>query len=246
MDNTIVIDLVLAAVLAVFALRGARKGLIRSLMELVSVVLALAGAAILTAMLVGPVTDLVFPRVEEKVISQFEQAVTNGAEAPETGADTQLPADGTENDGLLPESVSGLLDAAAEKLKRFGVSDDAIGGVADGVNDSLRSAAEQAAYLLVKTIVQAVVFLLSFLALMLLLRLLTRALDELCALPVLLQINMLGGAALSLVEGALLLFLIIFLAPRFGVTWFMDHEAGTHLLAWFMNNTPRSIIASLT
>ena len=47
MDNTIVIDLVLAAVLVVFALRGARKGLIRSLMELVSVVLALrvAGAA---------------------------------------------------------------------------------------------------------------------------------------------------------------------------------------------------------
>lgn len=246
MDNTIVIDLVLAAVLVVFALRGARKGLIRSLMELVSVVLALAGATVLTAMLVEPVTDLVFPRVEEKVISQFEQTVTNGAEAPETGVETQLPADDAESDGLLPESVSELLNAAAEKLKRFGVSDDAIGGVADSVNESLRSAAEQAAYLLVKTIVQAVVFLLSFLALMLLLRLLTRALDELCALPVLLQINMLGGAAFSLVEGALLLFLIIFLAPRFGVTWFMDHEAGTHLLAWFMNNTPRSIIASLT
>ena len=246
MDNTIVIDLVLAAVLVVFALRGARKGLIRSLMELVSVVLALAGAAVLTAMLVEPVTDLVFPRVEEKVISQFEQSVTNGAEAPETGVETQLPADSAESGGLLPESVSGLLNAAAEKLKRFGVSDDAIGGVADSVNESLRSAAEQAAYLLVKTIVQAVVFLLSFLALMLLLRLLTRALDELCALPVLLQINMLGGAAFSLVEGALLLFLIIFLAPRFGVTWFMNHEEGTHLLAWFMNNTPRSIIASLT
>ena len=53
-------------------------------------------------------------------------------------------------------------------------------------------------------------------------------------------------AALSLMEGALLIFLIVFLAPRLGVTWFADHAAGTHLLAWFLNNTPRSIIASLT
>ena len=35
MDNALIIDLVLAAVLAVFALLGARKGLIRSLMALV-------------------------------------------------------------------------------------------------------------------------------------------------------------------------------------------------------------------
>ena len=47
-------------------------------------------------------------------------------------------------------------------------------------------------------------------------------------------------------EGALLIFLIVFLAPRLGVTWFADHAAGTHLLVWFLNNTPRSIIASLT
>ena len=69
---------------------------------------------------------------------------------------------------------------------------------------------------------------------------------ECMPLPVLAQLNGLGGAALSLMEGALLIFLIVFLAPRLGVTWFADHAAGTHLLAWFLNNTPRSIIASLT
>ena len=114
------------------------------------------------------------------------------------------------------------------------------------VTDSAVSAAERAAYLLVKTIVQAALFLAFFLALMLLLRLLTHGLDRLFSLPVLAQLNSLGGAALSLMEGALLIFLIVFLAPRLGVTWFADHAAGTHLLAWFLNNTPRSIIASLT
>lgn len=148
--------------------------------------------------------------------------------------------------GLLPDELSDLLGEALDTLKRFGVSDDAIDGVTKSVTDSAVSAAERAAYLLVKTIVQAALFLAFFLALMLLLRLLTHGLDRLFSLPVLAQLNGLGGAALSLMEGALLIFLIVFLAPRLGVTWFADHAAGTHLLAWFLNNTPRSIIASLT
>ena len=221
MDNALIIDLVLAAVLALFALLGARKGLIRSLMALVSVVVALIGATLLTAMFVEPVTDLVYPRVEEKVLAQFER-------------------------DILPDELSDLLGEALDTLKRFGVSDDAIDGVTKSVTDSAVSAAERAAYLLVKTIVQAALFLAFFLALMLLLRLLTHGLDRLFSLPVLAQLNGLGGAALSLMEGALLIFLIVFLAPRLGVTWFADHAAGTHLLAWFLNNTPRSIIASLT
>ena len=234
MDNALIIDLVLAAVLAVFALLGARKGLIRSLMALVSVVVALIGATLLTAMFVEPVTDLVYPKVEERVLEQFERDIPSDALAAEDG---DLSAG-----GLLPDELSEALDT----LKRFGVSDDAIDGVTKSVTDSAASAAERAAYLLVKTIVQAALFLAFFLALMLLLRLLTHGLDRLFSLPVLAQLNSLGGAALSLMEGALLIFLIVFLAPRLGVTWFADHAAGTHLLAWFLNNTPRSIIASLT
>ena len=173
MDNALIIDLVLAAVLAVFALLGARKGLIRSLMALVSVVVALIGATLLTAMFVEPVTDLVYPKVEERVLEQFERDIPSDALAAEDG---DLSAG-----GLLPDELSEALGEALDTLK-----------------------------------------------------------------PVLAQLNGLGGAALSLIEGALLIFLIVFLAPRLGVTWFADHAAGTHLLAWFLNNTPRSIIASLT
>lgn len=193
MDNALIIDLVLAAVLAVFALLGARKGLIRSLMALVSVVVALIGATLLTAMFVEPVTDLVYPRVEEKVLAQFERDIPSDALAAEDG---DLSAG-----GLLPDELSDLLGEALDTLKRFGVSDDAIDGVTKSVTDSAVSAAERAAYLLVKTIVQAALFLAFFLALMLLLRLLTHGLDRLFSLPVLAQLNGLGGAALSLMEG---------------------------------------------
>ena len=84
-DNALIIDLVLAAVLAVFALLGARKGLIRSLMALVSVVVALIGATLLTAMFVEPVTDLVYPKVEERVLEQFERDIPSDALAAEDG-----------------------------------------------------------------------------------------------------------------------------------------------------------------
>ena len=79
MDNALIIDLVLTAVLALFALLGARKGLIRSLMALVSVVVALIGATLLTAMFVEPVTDLVYPKVEERVLEQFERDIPSDA-----------------------------------------------------------------------------------------------------------------------------------------------------------------------
>ena len=160
MDNALIIDLVLAAVLAVFALLGARKGLIRSLMALVSVVVALIGATLLTAMFVEPVTDLVYPKVEERVLEQFERDIPSDALAAEDG---DLSAG-----GLLPDELSDLLGEALDTLKRFGVSDDAIDGVTKSVTDSAVSAAERAAYLLVKTIVQAALFLAFFLALMLL------------------------------------------------------------------------------
>ena len=98
MDNALIIDLVLAAVLALFALLGARKGLIRSLMALVSVVVALIGATLLTAMFVEPVTDLVYPKVEERVLEQFERDIPSDALASEDG---DLSAG-----GLLPDELS--------------------------------------------------------------------------------------------------------------------------------------------
>ena len=147
---------------------------------------------------------------------------------------------GAEHVGALTTDGGGVLPLPAADMNTL-IETMTFEGLRSAV-----SAAERAAYLLVKTIVQAALFLAFFLALMLLLRLLTHGLDRLFSLPVLAQLNGLGGAALSLMEGALLIFLIVFLAPRLGVTWFADHAAGTHLLAWFLNNTPRSIIASLT
>ena len=57
-------------------------------------------------------------------------------------------------------------------------------------------------------------------------------------------LNTIGGGALGLIEGALLLFLVCDVAPKLGVKAFADYE-GTYLLSFFMSHTPRGLVAAL-
>lgn len=59
-------------------------------------------------------------------------------------------------------------------------------------------------------------------------------------LPVLNALNTIGGGALGLIEGALLLFLVCDVAPKLGIRAFADYE-GTYLLSFFMSHTPRGL-----
>lgn len=235
MDNVLIPDLVLAALLLLFVWHGAHRGLVRGIMGLVSVLVALIGAAVLSSHFAQPVTDLVFPRVQEYAVSYLAGAEEGTVASIDSSAETQLP-----------EELTGVFGDLYDTLRRFGVSEEAIDSVTESMTQSAVSAAERAAYALVESIVRAALYLAFFLALLLLCRLLTAALNELCGLPILWQLNLLGGAALSLIKGVLLIYLVLYLAPRFGVTWFTDHAEGTRLLAWFLNNTPASILASLS
>ena len=77
-----------------------------------------------------------------------------------------------------------------------------------------------------------------------LLRLVTGGIDKVLDLPVLNALNTIGGGALGLIEGALLLFLVCDVAPKLGVKAFADYE-GTYLLSFFMSHTPRGLVAAL-
>ena len=92
-------------------------------------------------------------------------------------------------------------------------------------------------------------FVLCFLVLTLLLRLVTGGIDKVLDLPVLNALNTIGGGALGLIEGALLLFLVCDVAPKLGVKAFADYE-GTYLLSFFLlsffsQHTPLSALASV-
>ena len=96
-----------------------------------------------------------------------------------------------------------------------------------------------------ESILYAALFLISFVVLTILLKLLIRALDLVLQLPGLHLVNSLGGAAIGLVEGALVLFLVIWVLRRFGVSFETDTVSATHILRFFATHTPLSALSLL-
>lgn len=240
MDNGLIIDAVFALVLMLGALFGAKRGLFRSLMGLVTVAAALIGAALLSDLLAEPAAEALMPRAEQSVQEWFGgESGGQGLQSAEADdlPDADAPADGAEEDTNAPLDATGIL----KRLLRL----DSDGKLSDSLRQSAQDAALAAVHSLLLSVARALVFVLCFLLLTLLLRLLTRGLDKLFDLPVLHTLNSLGGGALGLIETALLLFLVCGLAPRLGITIFTDYESGTYLLSFFMNQTPRSAAAAL-
>lgn len=238
MNNGLIIDAVFALVLILGAVLGAKRGLFRSLMGLVTVVLALIGATLLADALTQPVTDALMPRAEKSVQEWFDTEKRQDETLPVEAAEEEAAGDGgAETVDDTPLDVTGLL----KRLLRF----DLDGAVRDSLRRSAQDAALAAVRSLLASVVRTILFVMGFLALMLVLRLLTRGLDKVFDLPVLHTLNSLGGGALGLIESALLLFLICDFAPKLGVTIFDDYESGTYLLTFFMQQTPRSVAAAL-
>ena len=238
------IDAVFALVLILGVVFGARRGLFRSFMALAAIVLALIGASLLTDALTEPVTDMLMPRLEKSVEEWFDtESQTPQGDVPQIEGETPAESDAsgeTPNGDAAqdaenvwqddsPLAMTGLL----KKLLRFDF---------DGaVRQSLRNAAVRT---LLGSVVRTLVFVLCFLVLTLLLRLVTGGIDKVLDLPVLNALNTIGGGALGLIEGALLLFLVCDVAPKLGVKAFADYE-GTYLLSFFMSHTPRGLVAAL-
>ena len=207
-------------------------------MALVSVVVALIGATLLTAMFVEPVTDLVYPRVEEKGLRAVRARYSvrragRGGRRPERRRTAARRAERSARRSARHAQALRRLrrrhrrrDEERDRFRRFrggagGVparQDHRAGRAVPRVLPCADAAAPSA-------------------------HARARPPFSRCRCS---RSSTASAARRSLMEGALLIFLIVFLAPRLGVTWFADHAAGTHLLAWFLNNTPRSIIASLT
>ena len=233
MNNGLMIDAVFALVLILSVVFGAKRGLFRSFMALAAIVLALIGASLLTDALTEPVTDMLMPRLEKSVEEWFDtESQTPQGDVPQIEGETPAESDAsgeTPNGDAAqnaenvrqddsPLAVTGLL----KKLLRF----DFDGAVRQSLRNAARDAALAAVRTLLGSVVRTLVFVLCFLV------------------PVLNALNTIGGGALGLIEGALLLFLVCDVAPKLGVKAFADYE-GTYLLSFFMSHTPRGLVAAL-
>lgn len=200
-------DLICVAILLLFLVIGAGRGLFRTLSGLLSFLIALFGAKYLADCFAPLVADSLVPRLLPYITGKLTEAAVEGASSA-----------AAEGGGL---GILGLLPAVQELL------DGAAGAMAEAMAPSIaRAAAGALAWL--------ALFLAGFLVLKLLCRLLRWMFDRIDQIPGLHLVNHAAGGVLGLLEGVLLLALAVSLLLFFGVlpqglveeTWLLRTLAG--------------------
>lgn len=215
MTTPAIIDAVAVSVLALFAVLGAWRGLLRTLAGVLVVILSLAGAGIIASALSVPAAKLIAPVIEKRIEARLDEAVREQGRGEEPLALTEL-LDLLGVDQTRREALTGR---AQETVRETGA------GLAAAVVESL---ARSALY--------GVLYMISFLLLSVGLHLLARMLDAVLRLPGLRALNAWGGGLLGLAEGALLLFLAVWALRLVGVSF--DGEDGGRIFRVFTVYTP--------
>lgn len=215
MTTPAIIDAVAVSVLALFAVLGAWRGLLRTLAGVLVVILSLAGAGIIASALSVPAAKLIAPVIEKRIEARLDEAVREQGRGEEPLALTEL----LDLLGVDQTRRVALTGRAQETVRETGAS------LAAAVVESL---ARSALY--------GVLYMISFLLLSVGLHLLARMLDAVLRLPGLRALNAWGGGLLGLAEGALLLFLAVWALRLAGVSF--DGEDGGRIFRVFTVYTP--------
>lgn len=215
----LIYDVIVLAILGFFIWRSWHKGLLLSLCGLAVVVVSFLLAGFLADTLDDPLADALTPQFTQHIENQFNDNVAQQEDdaPPQSLADTL-------------REMGGLYAAAADTL------DDAT----DAVGDEVHAAATYAAHTVASSIVHIIVFALAFLILVVLLTLLLRGLDLVAKLPGLNFCNHLGGGAIGLIKGVIILYVVIACLRLFSGLITPEVEENTTILKFFLRFDPFS------
>lgn len=240
MTTPVIMDMIVAAVLVTFTIFGARRGLFRALAGLVAVIVALVGAGIIANTLAAPAAKLVTPLIQTHIEEKVGAAVMEqSGQAPQVDGVPTDPMEEIEGDALSIEDLLNLL----------GLDQDVRDSLAQQAQEKVQDTGVSIAMAVVESVAQSMIYgilyVVSFTLLLWGLKILIRATDLVLKLPGLHLANSLGGGAIGLIEAGLLVFLVIWVARRLGVSFETDAVAATHLLRFFTTNTPLSALSFL-
>ncbi len=224
---TLVYDLLILAVLALFVWRGWRKGLILSLCGLMVVVLSFVGAGFIADTAAPPVAKAIEPKLAQTIEENVMDYIL-------THYDDITPAD-------APQANLNMWDGMRE-----------MGGIyawcADSVEDNINQFNRHldtseifaiAANRVATQIAHRILFVVAFVVLFVLLTILLHALDLVAKLPGLNFCNGLGGGAIGLVKGVLVLFVAVCVLQITSGKLFAPEAVGkTYLFKFFVTYNP--------
>lgn len=217
------------AVLALFAILGAWKGLLRTLAGLLVLAVSLAGAGIIASALSGPAAKLIAPAIEKRIESRLDEAIEERFSKEEREA-------------LEANSCAPLEDqlSVADMLDLLGIDETQRDALAFRAGDAVRDTGVHLMTAVIESVARSmlygVLYMISFVLLTLALHLLVRMLDAVLRLPGLHGLNAVGGGLVGLAEGALLLFLAVWALRLVGVSF--DGQEDCQIFRFFTTHTP--------
>ena len=214
----IIADIVIVAILVLAVWIGAKRGLLQSLAGVIIVVAAFFGASWAAETFDEPAAQWMRPMLED----YLQQTIAT--QQQNAGVEDLLQSFQWSGAGLQQQ-----IEEIMQQMQETGAA--AVDAVMDSVTLSIAHAA---------------VFVASFIVLAIVLWLLMIPLKLMTKLPGLHAINAIGGGALGLVWGTLLVFLAVWAMGRFG--WLLTPEMveKSYILHFFANNTPLSLLALLS
>lgn len=198
---TFLYDIIIVLILAFFAWRGAKKGLILSLCALVGIVLAFFGARFVSTQFYAPVADIIEPPIYQSILGLETE---NQEEAAINAADTYS------------------LDELLDMIKNSDLYDGLMNFLEDAVDSEAvtgegNAAAKAVSGYLSEVIAKAALFAITFLVIVFVWFLLSHLLDLTFKLPGLAALNLVGGLVLGLVKAVLLVVVLVWIAQICGL-----------------------------
>lgn len=254
MKTAVIIDCIVAALLLGFLIYGAWRGLFRAVVGLLIVVLALSGAAFAARELTPVTVELLRPVIEAAVTKRVDDAMGGGSASreeelsPEEGAVIPVQPDpqGSGDPAGSGEDGSLLRLQAGELLRLMGWDDTLTKSLSEKAAEKARETGVSLAMAVADSVAESFVYMclfaLFFLVLTLALHLVSKALDAATKLPGIHFLNGLGGALIGFLQGALLLFLAVWLLRCARVSFDESLVSQTHLLRFFVERGPLDLL----
>lgn len=227
MENPIIIDLILAAVLVLFIWLGTRKGFILTLCSLLAVIVALVGANLISDALAPKVAESIQPRLEQSIQESLEE------KALEVSAEDSL-------------GVAEVLAALREKGGLYEWAADGLEGAltaTPGLSESIAHQAAVAASALAEQLARGIIFSVAFLLVLVAWFFISHALDLVSKLPVIDSLNHTLGGVIGAVKGLIIIYIAAWVLCGLTGVISMETAEGTYLLSFLLSHSPVDLLS---
>ena len=243
-------DIILAAIILVWALVKGYQGLIKCILSVLVIVLAIAAGIYGSKALAEPVGDFVWdrygPKIEKKFDEELGEALSGGQNAIDKfkeSWDSMLESTGISQLNGLISTITGSQTAPAQSETAEGseettettepptpqtpVKTDST------ITGKLKATVMKNAEAICRRVVHIILFIVIALVALLVLTLLKDWIANIRELPVIGGIDHFAGFVLGAAEAVIVLMIIIRAAGGLGIDFFKEQSANTVLLKWF-------------